>query len=101
MFIKVIVGKAGWTVLFCGTGTIAALAAELFCFSEGGMVFLLEIFFLMITAPIAALYYLFTYIFLTGPKNKILFFCVTAFITVVLTVIYFGSSLLIAALMYE
>ncbi len=98
ILLKKFVGKSGWTILFCGIGTIAALAVTLLCFSNGGTMFLLEFFFLMITAPIAALYYLFTYIFLTKPDRKALFIGVTAFVTIVLTIISISFSFLIAQL---
>lgn len=88
ILLKIFVGKAGWVLLFCVAGTLAALAAELFCFTNGGIMFTTEILLLSFTAPIAALYYLFTHIVIVKPKNKVLFICVTTFVTVVITAIF-------------
>lgn len=63
-----------------------------------GTILLIEIFFLMVTAPIAALYYLFTYIFITKPKNEVLFICVASFVMIVLTIIFFSLSLMLSSI---
>ena len=96
ILLKLFVGKAGWAVLFCSVGTIAALAAGMLF--NYGTILLIEIFFLMVTAPIAALYYLFTYIFITKPKNEVLFICVASIVTVVLTIIFFSLSLMLSSI---
>ena len=63
-----------------------------------GTILLIEIFFMMVTAPIAALYYLFTYIFITKSKNEVLFICVASVVTIVLTIIFFSLSLMLSSI---